>query len=187
MLRRRRNAPGLYYTCINSFLTAEETAYILSNSQSQILITSESRRAVAAAAVRECAGIKLCLVVDGASGLAQVVNLDEAAADFPGVPIPDETLGGAMLYSSGTTGRPKGILRPLPPQPPAQLTPFDELPEQSVALSRGPRLSFASAPLPCRASCRGRSHNPVWRNRHHYGALRGGAISERGRDLSRFA
>lgn len=115
---------GLYYTCINSFLTAEETAYILSNSQSQILITSESRRAVAAAAVRECAGIKLCLVVDGASGLDQVVNLDEAAADFPGVPIPDETLGGAMLYSSGTTGRPKGILRPLPPQPPAQLTPL---------------------------------------------------------------
>ena len=39
---------------------------------------------------------------------------DDAVAAFPPTPIADEQLGAAMLYSSGTTGRPKGILRPLP-------------------------------------------------------------------------
>ena len=53
----------------------------------------------------------------------RVRNLDEATAEFPATPIADEWLGAAMLYSSGTTGRPKGVLRPLPDQPPAQRLP----------------------------------------------------------------
>ena len=40
---------GIYYTCVNSFLTPEELAYILNNSESKILITSEAKRSVAAA------------------------------------------------------------------------------------------------------------------------------------------
>src|SRR5262249_10093209 len=57
-----------------------------------------------------------------------VVNLDQAVAAFPATPIADESLGTPMLYSSGTTGRPKGILRPLPPNPPVQQLPiFDFL------------------------------------------------------------
>ena len=43
---------------------------------------------------------------------------------FPTSPIPDESLGAAMLYSSGTTGRPKGILRPLPDQKPDEPLPI---------------------------------------------------------------
>src|ERR1700733_7238213 len=38
---------GLYYTCINSFLTADELAYIVNNSESRGLIFSEAKRAVA--------------------------------------------------------------------------------------------------------------------------------------------
>jgi long-chain acyl-CoA synthetase len=49
-------------------------------------------------------------------------------APYPATPIGDEALGTPMLYSSGTTGRPKGILRPLPMQPPSQQLPlFDFL------------------------------------------------------------
>ncbi len=44
----------------------------------------------------------------------------ETVSKLPGTPISDETLGTSMLYSSGTTGRPKGISRPLPIQPPDQ-------------------------------------------------------------------
>jgi long-chain acyl-CoA synthetase len=38
---------GLYYTTVNSFLTADELAYILNNSQLKLLIASEAKRAVA--------------------------------------------------------------------------------------------------------------------------------------------
>jgi len=119
---------GLYYTCVNSYLTPEELAYILANSESKILITSMAKRGVAVEALAHCPAIERCLVVDGPGDGGRVVNLDSATSDHPDTPIPDEALGTPMLYSSGTTGRPKGILRPLPENPPAQPLPlFDFL------------------------------------------------------------
>src|SRR6516165_10138674 len=119
---------GLYYTCINSYLTAEELAYILENSEAKVLITSTEKRGVALEAMAQCPRIERCLVVDGTGDDHKVVNLDAAVAGFPDAPIADEFLGAAMLYSSGTTGRPKGILRPLPEIPPTlQLPVFDFL------------------------------------------------------------
>jgi long-chain acyl-CoA synthetase len=109
---------GLYYTAVNSYLTAPEVAYIVNNSLSKVLITSQAKRAVALQALADCPGVEVCLIVDGPSEGSRLMNLAEAAADCPASPIADESLGGAMLYSSGTTGRPKGVLRPLPDQPP---------------------------------------------------------------------
>jgi long-chain acyl-CoA synthetase len=114
---------GLYYTTINSFLTPSELVYILNNSESKVLITSEAKRAVALAALPQCPRVKLCLIADGPGDGTQVLNLDAAIAPFSDERIADESLGNAMLYSSGTTGRPKGILRPLPEQPPSRLLP----------------------------------------------------------------
>src|SRR5580704_11272132 len=111
---------GLYYTSVNSFLTAREVAYIVNNSLSRVLIASQAKRDVALAAMADCPNVELCLIVDGPGHGDRVLNLDEATARFPATPIDDESLGAAMLYSSGTTGRPKGVLRPLPLQPPAQ-------------------------------------------------------------------
>src|SRR5215471_9784169 len=45
---------GLYYTCVNSYLTASELAYILNNSESRILITSLAKLDVAREAMKEC-------------------------------------------------------------------------------------------------------------------------------------
>ena len=114
---------GHYYTCVNSYLTAEELAYIINNSESQALITSEARLETVLAALADCPNVGLCIVVDGPGDGGKVVNLDKATAPFPDTPIADESLGNAMLYSSCTTGQPKGILRPLP-----ETTPDDPLP-----------------------------------------------------------
>ena len=121
---------GLYYTCINSYLTADELAYILDNSESQILITSMLKLGVAIDAVAQSNKVRKVLVVDaGANQLPEgFEDYATACQSFPVTPIDNERLGTAMLYSSGTTGRPKGIIRPLPEQPPAKALPiFDFL------------------------------------------------------------
>ena len=74
---------GLYFTCVNSYLTAEELAYILDNSQSKILITSMARREVALAALEKCPRIELCLVVDGGDGKRVRRSRQATSAAFP--------------------------------------------------------------------------------------------------------
>jgi long-chain acyl-CoA synthetase len=98
---------GLYYTCINSYLKADELAYILNNSESKVLITSISRLAVAVQALTQCPNIKRVLVVQDAAAQADEPQLltgifqdfEAAVATMPGSVISDESLGTSMLYS----------------------------------------------------------------------------------------
>jgi long-chain acyl-CoA synthetase len=122
---------GLYYTCVNSYLTPDELAYILQNSESRLLVTSAGRLEVALKALAQCPAVTLCLVVDGAQAAAGPAPAHCRVADYaaeigqhPSTPIADERLGTPMLYSSGTTGRPKGVLRPLPDNPPTEPLPL---------------------------------------------------------------
>ena len=117
---------GAHYTCINSHLTPSELAYIVDNSESQVLITSRALFDVASEALRQCPRVTLCLVVDApidaaaASATVPILDYVTAVASQPTMPIDDERLGTPMLYSSGTTGQPKGIIRELPDQPPGE-------------------------------------------------------------------
>jgi long-chain acyl-CoA synthetase len=137
---------GLYYTCVNSYLTAGELAYIVNNSQSRILITSVAKLEVAREAVAQCPNVELLIVADGSSEGDRILGLRDATNGLPKTPIADESIGTAMLYSSGTTGRPKGILRPLAEQPPSQQLPlFDFL--QKLWQYREGMIYLSPAPL----------------------------------------
>src|SRR3982075_505780 len=77
---------GLYYTCVNSYLTASELAYIVANSQSRVLITSRAKLDIAREAIKECPKVELCIVADGAGESDRIVGLNQATSGLPKTP-----------------------------------------------------------------------------------------------------
>jgi long-chain acyl-CoA synthetase len=98
---------GLYYTPVNWHLTAEEVAYITADCGARSVVTSAIRGAQV-----ELVDVEVPLVVDG--DLDGWERYERATAEMSGTPLDDEPEGAGMFYSSGTTGRPKGIVFPLP-------------------------------------------------------------------------
>ncbi len=102
---------GLYITTINRYLTDEEAGYILDNCEAQVLVTSSYLGEIARELPRFAPNCKRWLMVgDPVDGYE---SYEAAIADHPAETLAEEPAGQFMLYSSGTTGRPKGILRPL--------------------------------------------------------------------------
>ncbi len=102
---------GLYYVCMSSRLTADESDYIIENSGAQMLVLSASLGDAAAA---------LTTTVDRyalGGDLPGCTRWEDVVANMPDTPIADERAGLDMLYSSGTTGRPKGVKSALPEDP----------------------------------------------------------------------
>jgi long-chain acyl-CoA synthetase len=99
---------GLRFTCVSSKLTAGEVEYIVKDSGAKALIASAGVAGEALKLAALIPGVAL-FMVDGAQGPYE--SFEDARAAFPETPIADEIAGGAMLYSSGTTGRPKGVKR----------------------------------------------------------------------------
>ena len=115
---------GLYYVPINTHLTAAEAAYIVENSAATAIIGSAALRKVCENLAEHLPGglPKLLLIAsdDDDPDLPGWQRYPECVADQPDTPIDDEQEGDLLQYSSGTTGRPKGIKRELPHVPPAE-------------------------------------------------------------------
>jgi long-chain acyl-CoA synthetase len=123
---------GLYYVPINTHLTPAEAAYIIQNAGAKAIIGSAALQETCAVLAEHLpGGLPELLMIAGPVPPADLPGWDrypECVADQPDTPIDDEIEGDLLQYSSGTTGRPKGIKRELPHVPP------DEAPGMMSAL-----------------------------------------------------
>jgi long-chain acyl-CoA synthetase len=116
---------GLYVTPVNFHLTAAEAGYIARDCRAHALFADAELADTVAAMGGDLGGVGLRVAVGG--HLDGFEDLATAVANHPAVPIADEVEGTWMLYSSGTTGRPKGIKPPLRRSPLGADTPFGSL------------------------------------------------------------
>ena len=102
---------GLYHTPVSSRLTASEVEYIFRDCGAKLIISSYALTKTAEELSFLMKDIPDRLMVDGVGEGWE--SFEEAIAQMPTTPIEDQIMGRDMLYSSGTTGRPKGIKFPL--------------------------------------------------------------------------
>jgi long-chain acyl-CoA synthetase len=106
---------GLIYTAISTRLGADETAYIVGNCDAAVMIADADQLATLEALApgdsdADRPRLRARYVIGGAAPGWDA--WEAAVADRPALPLDGRMAGDDMLYSSGTTGRPKGVYRP---------------------------------------------------------------------------
>jgi len=135
---------GLYYTPVSSRLTPGEIAYIVNDCGARVFLTSAHKADEAAGVRAQIPQATARLMLDGAAdGYA---SYEDALRSESPEALADEREGQDMLYSSGTTGRPKGVRLPLSGQPAGTPPPLLQL--MSHLYATGPETVYLSpAPL----------------------------------------
>ena len=136
---------GIRFTPINFHLKAEEIGYIVDNCEAKAFVADATLGVAAADAIEHAPNVRLRLALGGS--LPGFEPYDEAIATQDGADIDDPSLGSRMLYTSGTTGRPKGVYRkrrePVLPQLEGTLSGYR--PGEDRVLCTGP--AYHAAPL----------------------------------------
>lgn len=134
---------GLYYVCVSTKLAIGEAAYIVQDSGAQLLIVSASMAPLARQIRLSCPDLPMLLIGGNDDDFE---SFDAAVADMPTTPIADEANGVDMLYSSGTTGRPKGVKPARTPGPLNQPSILGEVGERMYGM-HGEMIYLSPAPL----------------------------------------
>ena len=141
---------GLYFTPISSRLTSSEVEYIHKDCGAKLIISSSNLKQVANDLPELTKNTPHHLMVDGAENGWD--SFENAIEEMPTTPLEDEEMGQDMLYSSGTTGKPKGIRVPLKHIPIDQsdalmsvIAPLYDINPRTIYLSPAPL--YHSAPL----------------------------------------
>ena len=158
-------------------------AYIVNDSDAQVLISSAAKREVPRSLPPLCPNVRRFLMVDGT--VEGWESYEDAVAGYPDTPVDDERLGAAMLYSSGTTGQPKGILRPMPDQAAEPSARGHGVRQGHVRFPRRHDVPVAGAAVPLGAASERGGDAAARFDRRDHGALRPGAIPATRRALPR--
>lgn len=116
---------GLFTTPINWHLGGEEAGYIVNDCGAVAVVATARLASLVDSLDAHLDGVKLRLALDGP--LTGFEDYERLLEDHSGEPIEHERYGPVMFYSSGTTGRPKGIESTLTDDPFDTLTSFDHL------------------------------------------------------------
>ena len=171
---RGRRALGALLHLRQFVLTAPELAFIVNNSLSKVLITSQAKRDDRARGARRLPQGRALSHRRRARRRRRACAISTRRRPIvPQRQSPDETLGAAMLYSSGTTGQAQGRAASAA-RPAARRAAVGRSPHGSnaLAISRGPDLSLARAALSLGAAGRRRRHDQARRDGHRHGAVR---------------
>jgi long-chain acyl-CoA synthetase len=101
---------GMRLTPVNWHLTGEEIGYIVQDCEAKAFFADARIAAAAETACAQCPGLALTMSVGGR--ITGFVDYSAALAPLAGTDIEDPQRGFTMLYTSGTTGRPKGVYKP---------------------------------------------------------------------------
>jgi long-chain acyl-CoA synthetase len=135
---------GLRLTPVNWHLTAAEAGYIVDDCEARAFVADARFAGIAAEVAQLAPATEVRLAVGGS--IAGFDGYDEVLAAESGDDIDDPVLGSSMLYTSGTTGRPKGVYRPTaPPTSAATLDIYGYRPGEDLHLCTGPL--YHAAPL----------------------------------------
>jgi len=132
---------GLRFTPVNWHLTGDEAGYVVDDCDAKAFV-ADARYATSAARAGDCApGARVRLAVGGA--IDGFESYDDVVAGYDDSDLDDPVVGSSMLYTSGTTGRPKGVRRKATPSAVGNL--FRYRAGEDVHLCTGPL--YHAAPL----------------------------------------